>query len=59
MDSGYKHPLIVDLSCGTFMSELSSDMTDEESRRLTKKARDSQHAGTLKKRRRKKKKLTF
>ena len=59
MDSGYKHPLIVDLSCGTFMSELSSDMTDEESRRLTKKARDSQHAGTLKKRRRKIKKLTF
>lgn len=50
MDSGYKHPLIVDLSCGAFMSEFSG-MTQDQSRLLTKKARESKHAGSKKRRR--------
>ena len=56
MDSGYKHPLIIDLSCGTFVSE-QNGMTEEQSRLLTQKARDSKHAGSLKKHRRKSKKI--
>ena len=56
MDSGYKHPLIIDLSCGAFVSE-QNGMTEEQSRFLTQKARDSKHAGSLKKRIRKSKKI--
>ena len=50
MDAGYEHPLIIDLSCGSFISE-QHGMTENQSRALTKKAIDMKHAGTKKRRR--------